>query len=142
MEIWKPLSRLPGYEVSNKGRVRSLKSGKPKLMTLVDNKKGYLLCCLIHDKKRYTCYAHRLVAEAFIPTQFNIEQMEVNHKDKNRKNNCLENLEWVTPMDNHLHRDDTERYDLLKDHLTLLSHLNINDLKSFIDHSKTYLNKL
>lgn len=55
----------------------------------------YTLC----DKKRY--YAHRLLALHFIPNKEN--KREVNHKDGNRLNNCLTNLEWVTPSENVKH---------------------------------------
>ena len=140
MEIWKPLERLPGYEVSTHGKVRSLKSGKPKLMSVVENNKGYMLCCLFHNKKRYTAYTHRLVAEVFIPTKFTLDFMEVNHKDKNPKNNHIDNLEWVTPMENQLHRADTERYNLLQRLKKVYDVLSNEELQQFVETSELTLN--
>ena len=141
MEIWKPLERLPGYEVSTKGRVRSLKSGKPKFMSVVENNKGYYLCCLIHNKKRYTSYAHRLVAEVFIPTNLNKDFAHVNHKDKNPKNNCVENLEWTHPIENMLHRDNSNRYELYQRLKILADHLTDEQLTSFVLYGEDMLNK-
>ena len=89
------------YEVSNFGRVRSLtrklwngcgffvKEGKilkPRPLPT-----GYLRVNLSHDK---TYYIHRLVAEAFISNPDNLPQ--VNHKDENKQNNSVDNLEWCT----------------------------------------------
>jgi hypothetical protein len=142
MEIWKPLERLPGYEVSSHGRVRSLKSGKPKLMSVVENNKGYFLCCLIHNKKRYTSYAHRLVAEVFIPTKFTLDFMEVNHIDKNPKNNHVDNLEWVTPMENQLHRSDTERYKLLQRLKKVYDQISNKELEEIVERLEMEVNTI
>ena len=108
MEEWKTLERIPKYEVSNYGKIRSTKNGKIKLLKVCVNNWGYELVCLSDGKKRYTSYIHRLVAEVFIPTTN--KALVVNHKDKNRKNNTVNNLEWTTVMENMWHRDDTEKY--------------------------------
>lgn len=108
MEEWKTLERIPKYEVSNYGKIRSTKNGKIKLLKVCVNNWGYELVCLSDGKKRYTSYIHRLIAEVFIPTTN--KALVVNHKDKNRKNNTVNNLEWTTVMENMWHRDDTEKY--------------------------------
>ncbi len=140
MEVWKPLERLPGYEVSNYGKVRSLKSGTAKLMSVAENNRGYLLCCLFSNKKRMTGYVHRLVAEAFIPTDLNIHLAHVNHKDKNPKNNCVENLEWIHPIENMLHRDNSDRYVLYQRLKIAADHLDDDSLSTLVEYSETLLN--
>jgi len=110
MEIWKPVNRIPGYEVSNQGRVKSLKQKQPKLLKIVTNNVGYDLVCLSNGNVKYTSYIHRLVAEAFIPTNLTLDNIHVNHRDKNPRNNNVENLEWTTRSENMFHRDDMWRY--------------------------------
>ena len=132
MEIWKSLDRIPGYEVSNQGRVRSNKSGEPKIMTMVENNKGYLMCCLYNNKKRITGYAHRLVAEAFLPTVRNIHESEVNHKDKNRKNNTIDNLEWVSYIENAFHKVNPNRYHLIDRLKNAIDQLSNDQLEEII----------
>lgn len=63
--------------------------------------RGYLGYSLIIDGKRKVWYAHRLIATAFIPNPENKEL--VNHKDGNKHNNSVENLEWVTKKENAIH---------------------------------------
>lgn len=109
MEQWRVLQRLPMYEVSNLGRVRSIKKGKERLLKQCLASSGYHLVCLSDNKKGSTNYVHRLVAEVFIPID-DINRAVVNHKDKNRLNNSIENLEWVTHTENMFHRDDVKLY--------------------------------
>ena len=89
MEIWKPIEELPGYSVSNKGRVRKDSNGQ--IMVLSKNG-GY---CRITISK----HVHRLVAKAFIEQPDN-EKCWVDHIDGNRGNNNADNLRWVTPSEN------------------------------------------
>ena len=106
-EIWKPVVGYEGlYEVSNKGTVKSLdrftKSGRGngnrfisgKILKSALNKKGYPSVVLCKDGKMFTQRVHRLVAEAFIPNPDNLPV--VNHKDEDKTNNCVDNLEWCT----------------------------------------------
>ena len=86
-EIWKSVNKkgFEDYQVSNMGRIKGL-DGKLKSLF----RKKYLMVRM-RDK---SFSVHRLVAETFIPTQD--ETLVVNHKDENKHNACLENLEWVT----------------------------------------------
>lgn len=64
-------------------------------------KDGYRIICLIKNKKRTFFYVHRLVAETYLPK---IEGKDfVNHKDGNKANNDISNLEWVTKSENCKH---------------------------------------
>lgn len=102
-EIWKPIKGYEGlYEISNQGRVKSLKrnTARTKILKLHDTKR-YLQIEL--SKNGITEYksVHRLVAEAFVPNPNNLP--EVNHKDENKKNNFVGNLEWISRHDNLLY---------------------------------------
>lgn len=91
MEIFKEIKGFENYEVSNYGNVRSLKRNIVLRPSIVN---GYLHVGLYKDGKHYDKYIHRLVAEAFIPNPNNLQ--EVNHKDENKFNNHVDNLEWCT----------------------------------------------
>ena len=94
-EIWKDIEGYEGlYMVSSLGRVKSL-VGRYKNVTILKErykKNGYGSITLYKNKKPHTYLVHRLVAQAFIPNPNNLPQ--VNHKDENKQNNCVENLEW------------------------------------------------
>ena len=111
-EIWKDIKGYEGlYQVSNLGRVKSfnyMNTGKEKIKTPTLQKKytmkqgGYLQTTLYKNNKSKTVLVHRLVAEAFIPNPDNLPQ--VNHKDYNKTNNCVENLEWCSAKYNSNHK--------------------------------------
>lgn len=98
VEEWRDIQEYEGlYQVSSLGRVKSLGKGnsnnsKEKILKLDKNYKGYLQINLYKDGKLKHYRVHRLVANAFIPNPNNYE--EINHKDENKENNCVENLEW------------------------------------------------
>ena len=92
-EIWCPIKGYEGqYQVSDKGMVRSLKFGKERILKPRRNPQGYLLVCLCKNGEIKQCLVHRLVAQAFIPNTNNLP--EVNHKDEDKTNNSVMNLEW------------------------------------------------
>lgn len=98
-EIWKP-TIYEDYEVSSLGNIRNKHT--KKILSLFDkNRMGYFRVCLYKDHKKKRFLVHRLVAEAFISNPNNKPQ--VNHKDGNKQNNRLENLEWATNSENQLH---------------------------------------
>lgn len=98
-EIWKkvPLQDFPDYEISNYGKVRR---GSRLRKNLVQNS-GYYSVDLFNHCKMKHFLVHRLVAMAFIPTDD--LNLDVNHKDGNKKNNYVDNLEWVTRSQNLKH---------------------------------------
>lgn len=84
------------YQVNEKGQIRN-KISKKVLKNSPDKIYGYLRCNLYCNSKSNIRLVHRLVAEAFIPNPENKPQ--IHHKDGNKLNNCVENLEWVTPSE-------------------------------------------
>jgi len=109
-EIWKDIKGYEGkYQISNLGRVKSLLEWRgnknldkwvenPTILTPTNNGHGYLIINLMDRCKRKNHYIHRLVAEAFLPNPFN--KPVVNHKDYNRQNNRVDNLEWCSIKEN------------------------------------------
>lgn len=105
-EEWKEIQGYEGiYEVSNFGNVRSLPRYKRgnfdskvfiegKTIKQVKNNRGYYIVQLSKNNKVKNFSVHRLVAEAFIPNPNNFPQ--VNHKDEDKSNNRVSNLEWMT----------------------------------------------
>lgn len=98
MEQWEFVQDFENYLVSTLGNVKTV-NGKPK--KIVYDNKGYGRVELWKNNKGRKFRVHRLVAEAFIPNPLGKEQ--VNHIDGNKKNNCVSNLEWVTPKENIRH---------------------------------------
>lgn len=96
-EIWKDINEYENiYQISNLGRVKSVKKGIIKKPSVLP--RGYLRIGLSKCGKVKYYSIHRLVAEAFIPNPFN--KPCVNHKDCNTSNNNVDNLEWCTWEEN------------------------------------------
>lgn len=104
-EIWKDIEGYEGlYQVSNYGRVKSLKNKSNHKNELIMKQAivcGYKKICLSKNSIQKMYSVHRLVAIAFIKNPLNKE--EVNHKDGNKQNNKANNLEWVTSSENMKH---------------------------------------
>ena len=97
---------------SQDGQVISLHTHKP-LSQRVDND-GYNVVSFRYNGKVKTCFVHRLVMECYYHTPELLEEyVEVNHKDRDKQNNTLDNLEYVTPSMNARHRTG-HRYEPLQ----------------------------
>lgn len=99
---WRTIEFAGNYEVSSNGQVRN--KGTKKVLSGRKSKSGYLQVCIKKDatNKFQNYHIHRLVAIFWIPNPGN--KKEVNHKDGNKLNNNIENLEWVTSRENSLHK--------------------------------------
>ena len=112
MEVWKDIPSYEGkYQISNKGRVKSLprnekfcKRSEEVILKAFACGSGYQEVILRNNGKRKPKLIHRMVAEAFVPNPAG--KGEVNHKDGNKDNNEHSNLEWVTPKENIKHAYD------------------------------------
>jgi hypothetical protein len=96
IEIWKDIPNYEGlYQASNLGNIKSLNynhTKKEKILKTRLDTRGYEIIELRNKGKRGFHRVHRLVAQAFIPNPDNYPQ--INHKDENKLNNCVDNLEW------------------------------------------------
>lgn len=104
MEKWKPTIELPDlYEVSEIGRVRRLRSsGQKTVISFKTTEAGYKQVCLWSGGKPHWFLAHRLAWAAFVsPIP---KGMQINHKNGEKADNRIENLEVVTPSQNSLHK--------------------------------------
>lgn len=106
-EIWLPVPDYDGYQISNFGRVKSLQERwrKPRILEPVLTKRGYLRAQLCIEEKAKSFAVHRLVAQLFIPNPEG--KSEINHRDGNKLNNHVSNLEWATRSENMCHAVDT-----------------------------------
>ena len=111
-EIWKDVIGYEGlYQVSNLGRIKALKKCviqtnrsyimKEKIIKQNILYSGYYYVNLYKNNKVNRVLVHRVVSQAFIPNTDNKPQ--VNHKDGNKLNNCVDNLEWVSASENNYH---------------------------------------
>ena len=114
MEIWNAIPDYEGiYEASNEGKIRRISvvfRGRkpPYILKPLNHGHGYHLVCLHKDDKQRAFLIHRLVMAAF----HGKSELHVNHKDGNKKNNRLENLEYCTQKQNgeHAAKNDLVAY--------------------------------
>lgn len=114
-EIWRPIDGYEGlYEVSNTGLIRSLDRFvgnrnriKGKILSIKIEKTGYCSVALFKYGKMKRYLVHRLVAKTFIPNTEGLPQ--VNHRDENKRNNRVDNLEWCDSKYNINYGSRTQR---------------------------------
>ena len=123
----KPIAGWEGlYEITEDGKVYSLKRNiflKPRL-----SMDGYNRVCLCNDKFRREYRVARLVAETFLEKQ--IDKTQVNHKDYNRQNDTMDNLEWVTDYENTYHSFKEDRF-LIPETYKVYTFTNVYNGKAF-----------
>lgn len=105
MEQWKPIDEFPIYSVSNYGRVRNDTTGNILLGSY--DRDGYRQVIICYGGKQYNRRVCRLVAIAFIPNPENLPQ--VNHKDEDKENDYVYNLEWCTAQYNNTYGHRTSK---------------------------------
>lgn len=105
IEIWKPVAGFENFEVSSLGRVRNVALGIIKLQR--PDTKGYMMVDLKESGQKRIRYVHRLVGEAFIENPAHHPQ--INHKDENKANNHVNNLEWCTVAYNNTYNGRAKR---------------------------------
>lgn len=99
-EIWKPIAWFPNYQVSNKGRVKNIETGR--VLKNGSTPQGYAIVGLYNgDGKPKKITVHRLVAQAFLSNPDNLPH--INHIDEDKTNNDVTNLEWCTASENRVH---------------------------------------
>jgi hypothetical protein len=113
MEVWKKLEEYPLYEISSYGRLKNIKTGNIRTESKTN---GYIGYTIRHEGKIKTIMAHRLVAQYFLPepepyilewantTKYGVPF--INHKDGNKLNPKVDNLEWCTGSENTRHAID------------------------------------
>lgn len=163
IEIYKNIKDYEGlYKISNLGNVKSVertvlcKDGQNKfiyerIISPGNNGTGYLFVYLWKNNKSKRFYIHQLVAKHFIenPNNYN----KVNHKDFNKKNNTVENLEWCTDSQNMAHCKGNKVYVIDEDEKTILNTFNSlteaglyfdkdkNTIKYYCRKNKSYYSK-
>lgn len=102
MEEWKLIEGYENnYAVSNLGRIKNIRHGN--ILSPAKNEKGYLYVALCKDGKLSSKRVHRIVASAFLGKS----SLEINHKDGDKTNNRIDNLEYCTHSQNIRHAMDS-----------------------------------
>ena len=148
MEIWKVIVDNDYYHISNLGRVKSIERKVPRstcgevsvrerILKPATDAKGYLRVALARNKSLKTYKVHRLVADAFIDN--NERKPEVNHKDGNKHNNHVSNLEWVTKGENlsHAYKNGLRCSKGVNNPSSKLNETNVKNILKLLDRGVT-----
>ena len=156
MEVWKDIKGYEGYQVSNVGRIRThnkttytekhgVRHWQNRVLSQKTAKDKAMRVELWKDGKPNTVLVHRIVALTFLgePPELN---MTVNHIDGNRKNNRVENLEWLSLADNIRHGFRTGLYSSTFKPITLIDENNnefkfvsLSEGNKFLGRTNSYL---
>lgn len=135
VEEWRVIPNTNNiYYISNLGNLKTLNwknSKQERIMLPAKDNNGYLRTAIIIKGKLTTIKLHRLVAEAFIPNPKNKSQ--VNHKNFNRCDNRVENLEWCTPLENYIHSFNFNRMKIPNPINTIIKRGELNGCSKLTD---------
>jgi len=111
-EIWKEVENYPNYQVSNLGNVKSFNLGKERILKPGINASGYYVVGLCKNKVHKTKDIHKLVAITFLNHTPCGHKLVINHKDFNKLNNNVNNLEIITQRENsnRIHLKSSSKY--------------------------------
>ena len=101
IEQWRTINQYPKYQVSNLGRVMRIIKYKILKLTILNN--GYPSVKLYNGTEAKTVVVHRLVAQEFIDNSEN--KPVVDHIDRNKQNDCVNNLRWVSVQENSMNQN-------------------------------------
>jgi hypothetical protein len=93
IEEWRNIEKFSEYRISSLGRVKSLKYNKERILKPAKCTRGFLFVTFTINKKKIVKQIHRLMLEVFKPKE-NSDKYDGFHKDKNKENNYIDNLEW------------------------------------------------
>lgn len=130
------------YQVSNIGNVKSLKHNKEKLLQPLTDKNGYYCVNLWKNSGRKTFRVHQLVAITFLEHIPNMYDVVVNHKDLNKQNNSVKNLELISQRENSnkKHLKTSSKYTGVTFHKKAnkwVAHIRIDSVKKYLGLFKT-----
>lgn len=127
------------YIITNFGWV--LNTDKNKIQSPFITNNGYLRVCLSFNGKRKKYLIHRLVAEYFIPNPYNYP--EVNHKDGNKFNNKVTNLEWVTAKENVIHSyDHSLNHSGEKNRMSTITNDQCREICMYLERNELTMNEI
>lgn len=135
MEKWCTLNKYPMYYFSTLGNVRHIYSIKNR--KIIKDKKGYCNITIRHNNKMHKIYIHKIIALLNIPNPDNLPQ--VNHKDGNKQNNSIDNLEWCTAKQNIQHAHATGIVNVCKgsnQHMAKITEEQVNIIRTEIVNGK------
>lgn len=148
-EIWKNILEYEGYyRISNLGRVKSLERKtrhnhiiKEHILRLRSNGRYYFVDLYKNNTSKHF-YVHKLVLNAFVVNSAN--KLEANHKDGDKNNNSVYNLEWATPKENCCHRDTIlGKHSRGEDNLnSKLTSMNVRSIRNLLNTTKLSQRKI